>query len=250
MMVGLGIVFYTIYYAVMLSMRVAKILRLLKKKSKNLSKMGKIIKKIKEWLYKCNLDILLLLIIIMISVLLFLVIKNNLRISEENERLTINQEVLTTDVRVWRDKDSSFVAQIATLKLTKEEFDKLYEQQAKEIKDMNIKLKRLLSYSQAALSHNYTITDTIRDSVIIRENKIDTLTCVNYNDDYIKFNGCIDSGVFNGNIETFDTITSVVHIIPKKFLWFKYGVKRVDFTVKSRNPYSTIEDIKYIDINK
>ena len=212
--------------------------------------MKKIIKKIKKW-WKTNKAPAIVCVIFMpIGFLVLFLIINSAKLQLENQRLKHNQQALTQDIKVWKSEDSSSVAEIGTLKLTKDEFGKLYENYTKELKEMNIKLKRLLSYSQTSMSHNYTITDTIRDSVIIRENKIDTLTCVNYNDDYIHFNGCIDSGVFNGNIETFDTITSVVHIIPKKFLWFKYGVKRVDFTVKSRNPYSTIEDIKYIDINK
>lgn len=197
-----------------------------------------------------KVDIVSCVAIVLICVIASIYVSVSRSLREDNERLKQNQEALTKELNIWKDKDSNSVAQIETLKLTKDEFNNLYEQQANELKDMNIKLKRLLAYSQTALSHEYIVTDTIRDSIIIRENKIDTLTCVRYNDDYIQFNGCIDSGVFSGNIRTFDTITSIIHIIPKKFLWFKYGVKRVDNTVVSKNPYSRIENIKHIDIKK
>ena len=71
---------------------------------------------------------------------------------------------------------------------------------------------------------------------------------MNITNNYIKINGCIVDNKFEGNIQTNDTLIQIVTKVPKKFLWFSYGVKYFKQTVHSTNPYSTINYSEYIDI--
>ncbi|MBR1775353.1 MAG: hypothetical protein IJ759_07530 [Bacteroidales bacterium] len=197
-------------------------------------------------------------LIILCGILIFCVVfltKNNQKANEEICRLNNNQTTLKQKLKTWKDKDSAMVAQITVLKLRKAEFQTLYYKEAEQVKNLNIKLKHLQNYSETTLNSSYTIHDTIFDSIVIPAQNgfdiIDTLSCVNYKDDYIQMNGFINKkNVFFGGIQTFDTIISLVHIIPKKFLFFTYGVKFVDNTVVSKNPYSNITSQKCIQIEK
>ncbi len=167
----------------------------------------------------------------------------------EAERLSNNQTALRKDLQAYRLKDSSSVAEIETLQMTKKEFKTLCERQQKEITDLNIKLRYLQSISTADLSHEY-VFDTIRlyDSVFI-SNDIDTIKCFKYADNYINLKGCVDKdAVTNLNIKSYDTITTVVSKkYRKKFLFFKWR-PYYNVTLRSKNPYSEIRTAEYVEI--
>ena len=84
--------------------------------------MKKIIKKIKKW-WKTNKAPAIVCVIFMpIGFLVLFLIINSSKLQLENQRLKHNQQALTQDIKVWKSEDSSSVAEIGTLKLTKDEF--------------------------------------------------------------------------------------------------------------------------------
>ena len=167
----------------------------------------------------------------------------------ETERLTNNQTTLRQELKTHRLKDSSYVAEIETLTLSKNEFEKLCTKQTKELQQLNIKLKRLQSASTTELVHIYSF-DTIKvfDSILVK-NVIDTIRCFNYTDNYITLGGCLaDNTIDNLSIRTFDTITTFVSKeYRKKFLFFKWK-PYYKVTVKSNNPYSEIKAEEFVEI--
>lgn len=199
-----------------------------------------------------NLKIYIKLIIIILFIVLLttsiISIKSCKSYQEDNNRLKTNQIALVNSINTYKLTDSSYVAEINQLTLTKDEFKDLYNSKVKLCESLGIKLKQLQSYSQTSLNHNYNINDTIYDSIYINNNIIDTIKCIDYNNNYITINGCINNNRFNGSIVTYDTLIQTVSIIPKKFLWFKYGCKGIKQTIKSNNPYSIITNTEYIKI--
>ncbi|MBR1773893.1 MAG: hypothetical protein IJ759_00035 [Bacteroidales bacterium] len=174
----------------------------------------------------------------------------NKALKEDNERLKNNQISLTKDIEGYRLKDSSFVAQIETLSVSKDEFMQVCSEQAEEIKALNIKLKRLQNVTTSILEHNYFI-DTLRvyDSVIKDTFITDTMKCFDYSDSWIRFSGCFaNETVFGSKIQTFDTLTTIVHKkYRKKFLFFHWK-PYYKVTLHSKNPYSVITRAEYVEI--
>jgi hypothetical protein len=107
------------------------------------------------------------------------------------------------------------------------------------------------SVSQTATVTNYTIKTVVKDSIIIRDNYlIDTLQCVKYKDNYLSFEGCNLNDTATFKIKSVDTLTQVVHRVPKRFLFFHFGCKAIRQEVLSKNPYSEIVYTEYIELKK
>ena len=60
----------------------------------------------------------------------------------------------------------------------------------------------------------------------------------------------VDSGDITADIETFDTITAIVHRIPRKFLFFRFGTKEIRQEVVCANPHTRITTNTKVDIVK
>ncbi|MBO6117391.1 MAG: hypothetical protein J6P44_02485 [Bacteroidales bacterium] len=174
---------------------------------------------------------------------------SNKTLKEENQRLSNNQTALTQKMAEYTDKEGRLVAQVQSLSVSKGEFMRIASDEAEEVKDLKIQLKRLQSYSESGMLTEYRI-DTLRlyDSIFIRDSIIDTVRCISYSDNWLRLQGCIEDDRYTGEIRSFDTLIQVVERIPKKFLFIKYGTKGFRQSVKSKNPHSRIVYSEHIQI--
>lgn len=65
-----------------------------------------------------------------------------------------------------------------------------------------------------------------------------------------KISGVIDSGKVNLSVNTTDTILQIVHRVPKRFLFFRFGCKAIRQEIVSKNPYNRIVYSEYIELKK
>lgn len=175
-------------------------------------------------------------------------------IKDEKERLGNNQTSLLEQINTYKvrvGKDSLNAASVRALKLKLSEVKQYRSQDAALIKDLGVRLK----YAQA-LFKNSTKTENnfaapVRDSVVYLPGRIDTLRCVTYKDKWFEFDGCIDKwNKFTGHTASIDTLVGVPNVIPKKFLFFRWGVKAIQFTAVNKNPNSKIYFQEYYEIKK
>jgi hypothetical protein len=145
--------------------------------------------------------------------------------------------------------DSLNAAGINRLYMSKLELERYNSDLAQQIEDLNIKLKRVQSVSRTAISSDYRVETVIKDSLVYVDNHItDTLRCVDYSDNYITFAGCEKDGLAKYNIHSVDTLVQIIHRVPKKFLWFKFGCKAVRQEIVSKNPHTNIIYTEYIEL--
>lgn len=192
----------------------------------------------------------LLFIIFILASSLILSVKSCQDIRTDRNRLSDNQRTLLTDVEFYRTKDSLSVASVERLTLTNGEFRKYASELEKTVEELNLKVKHLQSVSQYATETEYLVKTEILDSIIILPNRIDTLECVSYRDPYLTFSGCISGKQFSGLIQSRDTIVQVVHRVPRRFWFIRWGTKAIRQEVISRNPYSQITYAEYIELKK
>jgi hypothetical protein len=170
--------------------------------------------------------------------------------ANENERLSDNQHALLTDLASYRTKDSLSVASVERLTLSNSEFRKYNEDLKKTVDELNLKVRQLQSVSQTAVETKYVVNTVIRDSIIYVDHQPDTLRCIDYEDAYLTFAGCEKQGIFTGHIESRDSLITIVHRVPRKFLFIRWGTKAIRQEVLSRNPYSTITCTEYLELKK
>lgn len=169
--------------------------------------------------------------------------------SKDRDRLASNQNTLLSDIRHYKTTNGNNAASIQKLTLSKSELEHNCTELKKQIQDMGIKMKRVQSISSTSTQSDYEIHAQIKDSIVYKDRiKYITLHTIKYSDPWIYLSGVIDSLNFNGSIQTRDTLIQVVHRIPKKFLFFRFGCKAILQDVKCTNPHSTITYTKYIEM--
>ena len=187
--------------------------------------------------------------IIVLIIIVFFLSRSLHRQRQENDRLSSNQTALFQDISYYRTRDSLSAAGVERLTLTKKELEQNCEDLAKDIKDLKIKLKRVQSASQTSIKTERIIHTVVRDSLIVRD-RVDTLQCIDYHDNYLTLSGCIEHNHFSGHIMSRDTLLQVIHRVPHKWWFIKWGTKAIRQEIVSKNPHAQIVYSRYIEVKR
>lgn len=174
-------------------------------------------------------------------------VNSNLR--QEKERLTGNQEALMDEVQYYQDEAGRNAASVQRLELSKAELEAYNGDLAQRIEDLNIKLKRVQSATTTATQTNVEIKTIIKDTIIYRDTGMLVLPAIKWQDPWVNVDGIIkpDSTV-DLSIQSVDTLFQVVHRVPKKFLFIRYGTKAIRQEITSSNPHTKIVYSEYIEL--
>lgn len=187
--------------------------------------------------------------IIVLIIIVFFLSRSLYRQRQENNRLSSNQAALFQDISYYRTRDSLSAAGVERLTLTKKELEQNCEALARDIKNLKIKLKRVQSVSQASIETEHIIHTVVRDSLIVRD-RVDTLQCIDYHDNYLTLSGCIEHDNFSGYIISRDTLLQVIHRVPHKWWFIKWGTKAIRQEIVSKNPHAQIVYSRYIEVKR
>ena len=166
----------------------------------------------------------------------------------EKERYKANQTALLSDIAYYKTENERNVASVRALTLTKSEIETYNKNLAERCDELEISLRRLISANITNMQTDYHIIGELRDSLVLRYNTIDTLRCMDYDDSYLTFSACVDSaGMYVADIISRDTVTAIVHRIPRRFLFFKFGTKEVRQEVYCANTRTQIITTQYIE---
>lgn len=187
---------------------------------------------------------------IILLLALSITVNRCISIKEDRNRLSNNQRSLLEQVSFYQTKDSLNAASVERLLLTTSELKAYFPQLTETVKMLDIKAKRLHSVAQTATETSYPVVTPVIDSIIIRDTieKPVVLKCIDFDNSYVRISGCEENGTFKGSIKTADTLVQVVHRVPKKFLFFRWGTKAIRQEVMSKNPYTSIVYSEYIEI--
>lgn len=171
---------------------------------------------------------------------------------DERQRLEANQHSLMTDVEYYRTRDSLSAAGVERLTLTNREFRRHAEELTQTVEDLQLKLRRLQAASRTAVATTYPVEVQLRDTLIMRDTIAvpDTLSRLYYQNPWMTLDGIIADSVFRGTIESRDTLVQIVHRVPRRLWFIRWGTKAVRQEVTTRNPYSRITYTEYIELKR
>ena len=178
---------------------------------------------------------------------------NRQQLKTDNERLHGNQSALMADVELYKTEAGENAAKVQRLQLTASEFESQCADLKAEVEKLGIKSKQL---QQVIASHSQTMGEVrteVKDSIVYVPllARLDTLKCFEFNDGWVRASGCIDtSGHFEGMFESNDSLLIVAHRVPKRFLFFRWGCKRVELDIVNANPHASIKYARYLDFTK
>lgn len=158
----------------------------------------------------------------------------------ERLRLESNQQALLEQNSRYRVRDSLNAASVRVLTLRTDEFKRGFAELGSLVRDMGIRLKRIENISSSSIQSAYDIKAPVVDTALVRRDTVVQSRLIRYASPYIRLDGVVDGSVFRGTIETYDTLTQVVHRIPRRFLFIKYGTKELRQEIVSSNPHTRI----------
>ena len=170
----------------------------------------------------------------------------------EQRRLQNNNHSLLQRVEYYRTSADESAASVQALRLKVGEYEELLAADAEKIRAMGVKLRRLESIAKSVVATDVAIKAPLRDTVFIRDTlrQIDTLRLFRWNDSWVTVDGVISADSVECRVQSVDTLHQIVHRIPRRFLFIKYGTKALRQEIISSNPHSKIVFSEYIKIER
>ena len=174
--------------------------------------------------------------------------KSYISYKNENKRLSYNLSIINNQLDSVVDKNGELHYTISSLNLKSNELKNINSELESELKNMKIKIKNLENASVTKIEYKY-FTDTIYSEKIVDNKYITTI-----DDPY--YSASWNSTISNDNLIVTDyqthfndTIITATEIKYKGW-WFWRKPKEIKFHIKSKNPYSNINQVENILFTK
>ena len=176
----------------------------------------------------------------------------------ENIRLKENQTALTQEVEHYKTALGEQAASARILRLRCSEFEQMRKADAERIKSLGIRIRRIESAARSVAETGFEAHARIRDTVIVRDTVrlTDTVRIVQalrhfrWGDAWVEVEGEIDGGDVRCRIRSTDTLRQIVHRVPRRFLFIRYGTKAIRQEVFSTNPHTRIAFTEYVELER
>ncbi len=171
------------------------------------------------------------------------------RMRTECRRLAANQAALMGRLEHYRVRDSLSAAGVEVLTLRAGELRRHCASLSALVHDMGIKLRRLESVAQVAVQSDYAFETPARDTVVMQAGPVPA-QALRYDNGHMRLDGIVAGGMFHGTVLSRDTLTQVVHRIPRRLLFLRWGTRELRQEIVSSNPHTQVTYSRYIKVVK
>lgn len=168
--------------------------------------------------------------------------------NSEKGRFKANQTSLLSKVDTLTAENGKHAAEVLKLTLTANELKKSNAILKATVDELHIKLKRVQSASTSATKTEIKVVTQVRDSIVYRDSIITPIKVFSWSDAWTDVNGIIEKDSVDLSVQSVDTLTTIVHKVPHKFWFIKWGCKAIKQTVVSSNPHTKITYTEYIEV--
>ena len=171
----------------------------------------------------------------------FLFFENSI-LKKENKVLQTNVTTLLTGAEQYKVNDSLNATTIANLELSISEYRRYKAEDKKLLERLKIDNKRLKGIISTQTESFYEQTTLLRDSVkmLLTPDSIEVpvkMKVASFSDTWHSLNIKIKGDSLNYRLRTKESLLITNHVVPKRFLFFKFGCREVRTEVVSKNPY-------------
>lgn len=195
----------------------------------------------------------------------------------ERRRVQSNNEVLTDSVEFYRTDSGKHAASRQVLELRTGELERYNKQLGFTVRELRIKVWRLEAAAMTATRTEVQITAPLEpaspqpsawekygagvrraaDSVKAALNpkfsglpKVPEVKVFRWSDRHVSVDGMIRADSVSCHVESIDTLQQVVHRVPRRFLFIRWGTKAIRQEVVSSNPHTNIVYTEYIELKR
>lgn len=164
----------------------------------------------------------------------------------ECRRLEQNQHALLSDIETFKTKAGEWACTTEILELEIKELRRARSEDIKRLKEMGIRLKHAESYAKSIAQHRSSTTLPLHDSIVEK----DTVHTFHSQQGNTELHGLIRNDSISYTMQSIDTLYQVIHRVPRRFLFFRYGTRAIHQTVWSSNPNTKIVYNEYIELRQ
>jgi hypothetical protein len=185
---------------------------------------------------------------LMLAVACFALFKANKSLNDENTRLGSNQKALLDKATYYQTEAGKSAASVQKLELSYEELKDNYQDICNVADELGIKVKRLQSVATTATVTDVNVETKVKDSIIYKNGLIDSVKAFKWRDAWVDVAGTIKGDDVSLGMTSKDTLIQIIHRVPRKFLFFRWGTKAIRQEITSTNPHSKIIYTDYIEL--
>ena len=195
----------------------------------------------------------------------------------ERRRVQSNNEVLTDSVEFYRTASGKHAASRQVLELRASEMERYNAQLAATVRELRIKVRRLEAAATTATRTEVQITaplepaspqpsawekygagvrraaDSVKAALDRKFSglpKVPEAKVFRWSDRHVSVDGVIRADSVSCHVESIDTLQQVVHRVPRRFLFIRWGTKAIRQEVVSSNPHTNIVYTEYIELKR
>ena len=168
----------------------------------------------------------------------------------QTKLLRNNNEALTSEVLTYKTLMDESAASVLALELKLQEYKELYARDVERIKSLKIRPRRVESVAKAVTESEVAVTAPLTFPPKMQGNLTDSLPLFRWSDKWVNIEGSILNGELVCAVKSVDTIYQVVHRVPHRFLFLRYGTKAIRQEIISSNPHTHIVYAEYIELPK
>ena len=198
--------------------------------------------------------------LVLIPLALVMALRECHDLSREAARTEDNQNILlhNGEVEIGRTQSGRPRASVSAITLKTSDLkrspDSLLAVNRKELK---IKNSRIMAAATTSTTTQVDVKAAIRpvphdtcSRLLSGSYRPPDVSQVSWSDPWITLRGEIEGDSMQVHIESRDTLQMIVHRVPKRFLFFRYGTKGVRMEVVGQNPHSRLSYPKIIMFRK
>ena len=200
-----------------------------------------------------------------------------LSLARDNRRLRSNIAALDEGITYYRTRLDASAASVARMQLTISELRRERRHDTEQIRSLGLRLRRVESYATAATGTSVALTlpitsDTAtimpqsqHDSTLLgreereggeeqqgrqRQEARASSRRFTYTTPWLHIAGVLRGDTLNLDYQMVDTLRQVVHRVPRRFLFFRFGTKGIRQEVWSSNPHTRLVYSEYIELGR
>ena len=166
--------------------------------------------------------------------------------ADEIARLRNNCEALSSETKFYQTRLGESAASVIALQLNLNEYREQHKRDLKRIRSLDVRLRRVESTAKTATKSEVEFVAPRCDTILLR----DTLSLFRWNDAWTNVEGIIRGTEVECKVESVDTLHQVIHRVPHKFWFIRYGTKAIRQEIVSSNPHTKIVYTEYIELPK
>lgn len=170
--------------------------------------------------------------------------------TREVARLRNNNKALSSETKLYKTRFDESAASVVAMQLRIEEYRKQHAEDLKRIRELGVRLRRVESIATSASQTKIEVSTPIHDTIFLDRLLPDTATLFRWSDSWVHIEGLIRNGNAECHIESVDTLRQVIHRLPHRWWFIRYGTKAIRQEISSSNPHTQIVYSEYIELPK